>query len=558
MTLRTNSTPISLYLEGFRTIEEFTEIEFKDLTLLFGPNSAGKSSIYHGLNLANKLFDHPEDLNRWTPSTDYHRSNYGIDHQPMARLVNPDIYNNWRRTGVTDTIDDFNQTMLIGVKLNRFARKDMTCTLIAKFHSISEADSGSDVRYSCKRDFELMVNDTTLFKFLESECFYFNYNHPYIKEQHKEMEYICSDISNSLDEKNIYLDGSHLVFKNRSYNMFINGLKLVNYDAFIMKDFDFDSKTESALTKEGQKAMKHIVSFYNKTIQENVPNLHSIELIPASRTVPTNSDMTIYLSPGIGNSEFEERNSERVLLYEKQTHKNWNYFQLAQSFVQQLPRYSPYPIDSVEDLLFMEVNKSLANEMFKERGYQLHANYSINIPYSEFEDIVKNDSEPYLDDFGVTVRILLKDSNGVILDFEDVGSGIGFVLPVLIAIHFPEDSFIQQPELHLHPTLQSSLADVFAGVLARNEYSERPLRIIETHSEHLLLRFLKRIRQTYRDNNINTDIKLFNKDIAVYYFDVNADSSTSVKHIRVSKSGEFMDPWPKGFFEERYEELFDE
>ena len=50
----------TLYLEGFQSIEEYTKIDFSNLTLLFGPNSAGKSSVYDALDLAQKLFNHPE------------------------------------------------------------------------------------------------------------------------------------------------------------------------------------------------------------------------------------------------------------------------------------------------------------------------------------------------------------------------------------------------------------------------------------------------------------------------------------------------------------------
>jgi hypothetical protein len=66
----------------------------------------------------------------------------------------------------------------------------------------------------------------------------------------------------------------------------------------------------------------------------------------------------------------------------------------------------------------------------------------------------------------------------------------------------------------LHPALQSELADVF--IEASNEF--RTL-VVETHSEHLLLRLLRRIRQTARGQLNTPELMLRSKDVTVLYFD---------------------------------------
>ena len=43
--------------------------------------------------------------------------------------------------------------------------------------------------------------------------------------------------------------------------------------------------------------------------------------------------------------------------------------------------------------------------------------------------------------------------------------------------------------------------------------------------------------------------------VRVYYFEPQADDSTKVHHLRISQDGDFLDPWPRGFFEERYEDI---
>ena len=112
---------------------------------------------------------------------------------------------------------------------------------------------------------------------------------------------------------------------------------------------------------------------------------------------------------------------------------------------------------------------------------------------------------------------------------------------------------MQQPELHLHPALQASIADIFIDSLDKDG-----ALIIETHSEHLILRILRRIRQSTTGSSTNDQLALSAKNVTVLYFDSLPDSSTSIKRIRISEDGEFLDRWPHGFFEERDRELFDE
>jgi predicted ATPase len=82
--------------------------------------------------------------------------------------------------------------------------------------------------------------------------------------------------------------------------------------------------------------------------------------------------------------------------------------------------------------------------------------------------------------------------------------------------------------------------------------------LIETHSEHLLLRILKRVRQTHLKVAIAQELKINAEDVCVLYFDPSPDGTTAVKRLRITEDGEFMDRWPRGFFGERDQELLDE
>lgn len=80
--------------------------------------------------------------------------------------------------------------------------------------------------------------------------------------------------------------------------------------------------------------------------------------------------------------------------------------------------------------------------------------------------------------------------------------------------------------------------------------------IAETHSEHLLLRLLRRIRQAADPDRSLDPHSLGRCGCSVR--DPNPDGMSTVKHLRISREGESIDRWPYGFFEERWTELFDE
>lgn len=90
-------------------------------------------------------------------------------------------------------------------------------------------------------------------------------------------------------------------------------------------------------------------------------------------------------------------------------------------------------------------------------------------------------------------RAQLVDGAGLTLQPQDVGVGISQVLPVVVAAQDGSASVvcIEQPELHIHPAVQVGLGDLFIDGAVNQGLSF----LIETHSEHLILRLLRRIRE---------------------------------------------------------------
>ncbi len=169
------------------------------------------------------------------------------------------------------------------------------------------------------------------------------------------------------------------------------------------------------------------------------------------------------------------------------------------------------------------------------------------------ENFLPNISQKYC----VLVKLYNK-KRGIFLDIMDVGVGISQLVPVVIqALNKEKGGLIamEQPELHLHPAVQVVLGDLF---IASAREPDRTF-LIETHSEHLLLRLLRRIEETTENELPPGTIGFSAEDISVIYVEpVHTEKTvrTRIKRLRVDTTGEFEDRWPNGFFEERAKELF--
>jgi hypothetical protein len=137
---------------------------------------------------------------------------------------------------------------------------------------------------------------------------------------------------------------------------------------------------------------------------------------------------------------------------------------------------------------------------------------------------------------------------------RDVGIGISQVLPVLVGAYASVNQMIaiEQPEIHLHPALQAELADVFIESALGEQ---KNTFILETHSEHLILRLLKRIRQTTDNELPEGATPVTAEDVAVLYVQPGKNGSEVIP-IPVTQDGEFGRSWPEGFFAERAKELY--
>ena len=138
------------------------------------------------------------------------------------------------------------------------------------------------------------------------------------------------------------------------------------------------------------------------------------------------------------------------------------------------------------------------------------------------------------------VKVCAKGSkNGV--DLPDVGFGVSQVLPVLVECFYAQPGSIilmEQPEIHLHPSAQSALADVMIDVInSRENGVNRNIQlIIETHSEHFLRRLQRRIAE---------DV-VSQEKVSAYFANVTKRPAT-LDPLQIDMFGSIKN-WPENFF----------
>ena len=149
---------------------------------------------------------------------------------------------------------------------------------------------------------------------------------------------------------------------------------------------------------------------------------------------------------------------------------------------------------------------------------------------------------------------LIDRRSETIVSHRDVGIGVSQVLPVLVGAYAAKNQIIaiEQPEIHLHPALQADLGDVFLhSALGEN----RNRFLIETHSEHLLLRIMRRMRQTAAGELPEGIPKIQPKDVMVLFVEPDGPRSI-IREMPLNEYGDLVKAWPGGFFEEGLREVF--
>ena len=153
----------------------------------------------------------------------------------------------------------------------------------------------------------------------------------------------------------------------------------------------------------------------------------------------------------------------------------------------------------------------------------------------QLELIDSYDLQP-VSDAGRDYEFLVKKyKGGPEVRLTDVGFGVSQVLPVLILCYYaPKGSILilEQPEAHLHPKVQSELADVLIDVVKNRQVQI----ILESHSAHLLHRLQRRIAE----EQMSAD------DTALYFCQIN-NGTSEIDQLDLDEYGNIRN-WPQNFF----------
>lgn len=232
-------------------------------------------------------------------------------------------------------------------------------------------------------------------------------------------------------------------------------------------------------------------------------------------------------------------------------------------------------LNIIEFLLFMD--KSISTD-FSKSHYMTPLRYSFtryirnrDLSVDEIEPSGKNvmeyimslnedERKSYLafleDSLGIKIMIEGKDDNKSIFiqkgnekdNIIDVGYGYSQVLPIATMLwdvahkqqkcEFSETIIIEQPEIHLHPSMQSDLVTLFINALMLSKEKGNTIKlIIETHSSNIVNKIGRHIREGKLDDKM-VSVYLFEKDNGI----TNITSTSYDDKGRIQR-------WPIGFLE---------
>jgi predicted ATPase len=147
-----------------------------------------------------------------------------------------------------------------------------------------------------------------------------------------------------------------------------------------------------------------------------------------------------------------------------------------------------------------------------------------------------------LDDRRTLYRVQVRRTErSVPVLLTDVGFGISQVLPVLVLLAYSnrgDTVILEQPEIHLHPAVQSGLADIIIETAQMRGIQV----IVESHSEHLLTRLQRRIAE----KDLPRGITIRPDDVSMYFCQ-QVDDESRIAELEIDAFGNITN-WPRDFF----------
>ncbi|HZK93952.1 MAG TPA: DUF3696 domain-containing protein [Prolixibacteraceae bacterium] len=139
--------------------------------------------------------------------------------------------------------------------------------------------------------------------------------------------------------------------------------------------------------------------------------------------------------------------------------------------------------------------------------------------------------------------INIVNENSTVIPITHVGFGISQVLPIIVAGLALEKNgilILEQPEIHLHPKVQSLLFDFLHSLIRAGKTV-----LVETHSDHFITRLRRRI--------VEDESNYLAKNTGLYF--VHKENNNIVyEKLTINELGN-MGYWPEDFFDQRDQDL---
>jgi AAA15 family ATPase/GTPase len=506
----------SIEIKNFKAFSETEKIKMAPITLIYGPNSSGKSSIIHSIMLMKQSISTPSPIGGLVSNglnVDLGDYSSMVHRHELDRDINLSFEYSINRTGISHQ----SESKVFGTKYKR--KYDLT-------YSNSRAKDGVK-EFTYLKNIKMHVGNSTnesLFNY-ELESNISNRTCKSIEDINKNSKiYRCphKDTQKAIMH---YLNRKTGSTKTDSFGDFFESLEFYRDSNFATPSMIHATIETKNLTPDSRKRnIFHVENmfFLNMTINE-LSNELKQKFNSISYLGPLRSHPSRFYAPKGDQNETVGKQGENVakFLYEK----------------------SPEITDEI-------------NKWFKD----------FEIPYELSAEGIGNNVT------GTVICLQLKDlRTNVIVGPSDVGFGIGQILPVIVEGLVRDNGIIcvEQPEIHLHPRLQANLMDFFINTSLKNttektkekqsnandkdkdkdKDEDRNIQknqwIIETHSEALMLRLQRRIKEG----------KISPEDVSIIYVHPTSEGG-KIMYIPLDSDGDFLSYWPDGFFEERINERF--
>jgi AAA15 family ATPase/GTPase len=590
-------------IENFRVFKEFTEFEIKPITLLVGPNNAGKSSFTKLLLL----------LKNGVSKLNFEEGLHNLE--SFDKVINWENGNKYLKIRYDNKLPFLNENFFVDVIYTTFGHynkivginiSDKNASLLS-FNLSADKDSKKAV-YKLNFNIDLMLSliyhdekanfsdvaDNRVLHIPEEDGGFYESNIYEGDLTLENFEEIYESITGYGFEENGINNNSgigKIVLKHEIskleknfllYDVFLKGkkvtqeykVKIIELQKLFFSQVKIDTheisinQLENCLLNANEQVKLEIKNYFSKALEEENTEIKETRLgmllFTAKLFEPVNS-----------NSYYENK----IIKYQK------TYFQQFSNFLKGLDedfdtidyisanRGSQKRIlknksaNDIDKIVVNFFNKSDRNRIYIEKIFAI-----LEIPgkltVERFENVIS------------IVYLIINDKK---VALSDLGFGYSQLIPIILKIATitatsdkiewkseqewtkkrQEDKslfeffgikqnrtlIIEEPEANLHPSLQSKLADMLVATI---EFYPNINFIIETHSEYLI----RKLQYLTADQNS----KLLTTDSVIYYF--NADKyitslEPKVKRINIKENGSLDDKFGPGFYDETSRLQFD-